>query len=185
MVKIVKKEADAATIAGVPGVLPATGAISENLSTLQRRVITRMLYASGIINQRSRRGRGDQAVFNTQQSTAVKDVRGFQPAPFDNTLDFNAGLAYIGDFYGIRCYEDGLMELADGRVNVSRHGSEKDPGIKFCPYLLAERISTIAEGTMGPKIALKSRYALPEAGSYPELNYLTFYVESAGGYAIV
>lgn len=173
------------TIAGVAGVLPSTGAISENLSTLQRRVITRMLYASGIINQRSRRGRGDQAVFNTQQSTAVKDVRGFQPCPFDNTLDFNAGLAYIGDFYGIRCYEDGLMELADGRVNVSRHGSEKDPGIKFCPYLLAERISTIAEGTMGPKIALKSRYALPEAGSYPELNYLTFYVESAGGYAIV
>ncbi len=144
-----------------------------------------MLYASGIINQRSRRGRGDQAVFNTQQSTAIKDVRGFQPSPFDNTIDFNAGLAYVGDFYGIRCYEDGLMELTDGRVNVSRHGNEKDPGIKFCPYLLAERISTIAEGTMGPKIALKSRYALPEAGTYPELNYLTFYVESAGGYAIV
>jgi len=181
----VGKDDAALTIAGVPGVLPATGAISENLSTLQRRVITRTLYASGIINQRSRRGRGDQAVMNTQQATAVKDVRGFQSSPFDNTIDFNAGLAYIGDFYGIRCYEDGLMELFDGRVNVSRHGNEKDPGIKFCPYLLAERISTIAEGTMGPKIALKSRYALPEAGSYPELNYLTFYVESAGGYAIV
>lgn len=181
----VGKEDAPLTIAGVPGVLPASGAISENLSTLQRRVITRTLYASGIISNRSRRGRGDQAVMNTQQATAVKDVRGFQPCPFDNTIDFNAGLAYIGDFYGIRCYEDGLMELTDGRVNVSRHGNEKDPGIKFCPYLLAERISTIAEGTMGPKIALKSRYGLPEAGSNPELNYLTFYVESAGGYAIV
>lgn len=181
----VGKEDTPLTIAGVPGVLPATGAISENLSTLQRRVVTRMLFGSGIINQRSRRGRGDQGVMNTQQATAVKDVRGFSPAPFDNTLDFNAGLAYIGDLYGIRCYEDGLMELADGRINISRHGNEKDPGIKFCPYLLAERISTIAEGTMGPKIALKSRYGLPEAGTYPELNYLTFYVESAGGYAIV
>lgn len=179
------KEDTPLTIAGPSGVLPNTGAISENLSSLQRRVITRMLFGSGIINTRSRRGRGDQAVFNTQFSTAAKDVRGFQAAPFDNTIDWNAGLSYIGDLYGIRCYEDGLMDLTDERINLSRHGNERDPGIKFCPYLLAERISTIAEGTMGPKVALKSRYALPEAGSYPELNYLTFTVESDGGYAIV
>lgn len=178
------KEDQPLTIAGPSGVLPNTGAISENLSSLQRRVITRMLFGSGIINTRSRRGRGDQAVFNTQFATAAKDVRGFQAAPFDNTLDWNAGLSYIGDLYGIRCYEDGLMDLTDERINISRHGSERDPGIKFCPYLLAERISTIAEGTMGPKVALKSRYGLPEAGSYPELNYLTFTVESQGGYAI-
>lgn len=179
------KEDTSLTIAGPAGVLPNTGAISENLSSLQRRVITRMLYGSGIVNARSRRGRADQATFNTQFATAVKDVRGFAAAPFDNNLDTNAGLAYIGDLYGIRCYEDGLASLNDERINLSRHGNERDPGIKFCPYLLAERISTIAEGTMGPKVALKSRYALPEVGSHPELNYFTFAVQSDGGYAIV
>jgi hypothetical protein len=172
------------TVAGPAGVLPSTGAISENLNSLQRRVITRLLYASGIVNQRSRRGRGDQAVLNTTFSTAVKDVRGFQAAPFPNDIN-DAGLYLTGSLYGIKVYEDPLMELNDERINVSRHGNEKDPGLKMCPYILAEKISTIAEGTMAPKEALKSRYKLVEAGTYPQLNYLTFTVQTDAGYSIV
>lgn len=172
------------TIAGVPGVLPATGAISENLSTLQRRIVTRLLYGSGIINHRSRRGKGDQCVANTTFATALKDVRGFTMAPFANDIN-DSGLYQYGSLYGIRLYEDPLMNLTDERINISRHGNEQDPGLKFCPYLLAEKISTIAEQTMAPKEALKSRYALVPAGSNPETNYLTFTVETDGGYAIV
>ena len=172
------------TIDGPTGVLPNAGAIAENLNSLQRRVITRLLYASGIVNQRSRRGRGDQSVMNTTYSTAVKDVRGFQAAPFPNDLN-EAGLYMAGSLYGIKVYEDPLMDLLDERINVSRHGTDKDPGVKMCPYILAEKISTIAEGTMAPKEALKSRYSLVDAGTYPELNYLTFTVQTSDGFAIV
>jgi hypothetical protein len=77
------------------------------------------------------------------------------------------------------------MDLTDYRVAVFRKGAKDDPGLKMAPYLLAEKITTIAEGTMSPKSALKSRYSLVAAGSYPELNYLTFYVESAAGYSLV
>jgi hypothetical protein len=55
----------------------------------------------------------------------------------------------------------------------------------MCPYILAEKISTIAENTMAPKEALKSRYALVDAGSVPELNYISFTVQSDSGYSIV
>lgn len=173
------------TISGPSGVLPSAGAIAENLSTLQRRIITRLLYASGIIKAKSRRGRGDQVVLNTTFGTAVRDIRGFQPAPFDNTIEACSDLEMIGSLYGMKVYEDGLMDFNDERINVSRHGNEKDPGIKFCPYVLAEKVSTVAEGTMSQKDALKSRYSLVEAGTNPELNYLTFTVESEAGYSIV
>lgn len=172
------------TISGPSGVLPSTGAISENLSSLQRRIITRLMYASGIINNRSRRGRGDIAVMNTTFATATRDVRGFQPAPFPNDLN-DSGLAKIGSLYGINVYEDPLMTLSDERIAVGRKGTDKDPGIKMCPYILAEKISTIAENTMAPKEALKSRYALVDAGSVPELNYISFTVQSDSGYSIV
>jgi len=52
------------------------------------------------------------------------------------------------------------------------------------PYLMAESVQTIAEGTMAPKIAVKSRYALVEAGFHPESMYITFGVANdAGGWA--
>jgi len=42
------------------------------------------------------------------------------------------------------------------------------------PYLMAESVQTIAEGTMAPKVAVKSRYALVEAGFHPQTQYSTF-----------
>jgi hypothetical protein len=75
--------------------------------------------------------------------------------------------------------------LTDGRISVFRKGNEKDPGAKFCPFILAEKIDTIAELTMAPKSALKSRYSIVEAGSQPQLNYLTFEVQEANGYSVV
>lgn len=172
------------TIAGNAGILPNSNAIAENLSTLQRRLVTRMGYGSSIINNRSRRGRGDQVVMNTKYGNAIEDIRGFVAAPFENDLN-DGNLAYIGTFKGMRAYVDPLMGIDDNRINISRHGGERDPGCKFAPYILAERIETIAEGTMAPKVALFSRYQIVEGGSNPELNYLTFVVEETAGYGLV
>ena len=178
------KEETLLTIAGPAGSLPASGAISENLSTIQRRLITRMLFASDVINHRSRRGRGDTCVMNTTLGSAVKDIKGFKTAEFDNTLN-NGNVYYAGKIYNIDVYIDPLMGLNDFRVAIFRKGAKDDPGLKMAPYLLAEKIVTIAEGTMAPKSALKSRYSLVAAGSFPELNYLTFTVESTSGYSLV
>jgi len=53
--------------------------------------------------------------------------------------------------------------------------------LKFMPYMMAESIQTISEGTMSPKIAVKSRYALVEAGFHPETMYFCFNVNVPAG----
>ena len=45
---------------------------------------------------------------------------------------------------------------------------------------MAEVVRIIAEGTMAPKLMIKSRYALVDAGFYPETQYITFFVDCRG-----
>jgi len=73
-------------------------------------------------------------------------------------------------------YVDPNMKYEDTRILIGRKGADEEPGLKFMPYLMAESIQTIAEGTMAPKIAVKSRYALVEAGFHPQTQYFTFLV---------
>jgi hypothetical protein len=48
------------------------------------------------------------------------------------------------------------------------------------PYLMAESVQAIAEGTMAPKVAVKSRFALVAAGFHPETQYAEFSISVAG-----
>jgi len=49
------------------------------------------------------------------------------------------------------------------------------------PYILADTVSITAEGTMAPKMLINSRYAIVDAGFYPETQYFTFTVGSEFG----
>ena len=151
----------------------------ENLSTAQQRIVSKIHAASNLIHTRGRRGPGNFIVTNAQVLSALNIVKGFSLAPFDNTLNQSNGQLYpAGTLFGMTVYVDPNMTWNDTRVLIGRKGADIEPGIKFMPYLMAESISTIAEGTMSPKIAVKSRYALVEAGFYPEAQYYTFWVET-------
>lgn len=150
----------------------------ENLSTAQQRVVSKIHAASNLIHTRGRRGPANFVITNAQILSALNIVKGFSLAPFDNTLNQSSGQLYpAGTLFGMTVYVDPNMTWDDTRVLVGRKGADIEPGIKFMPYLMAESISTIAEGTMSPKIAVKSRYALVEAGFYPEAQYYCFYVD--------
>ena len=49
------------------------------------------------------------------------------------------------------------------------------------PYILADQMQLIAEGTMAPKMLVNSRYAIADIGFFPEKSYLTFTVSSDFG----
>jgi hypothetical protein len=53
------------------------------------------------------------------------------------------------------------------------------------PYLMAESVETIAEGTMAPKIAVKSRFALVDAGFHPETMYYTVAFKTFDGVSFI
>ena len=159
-----------------------TNSAAENLHTRQRKIMSKCLAAANMVAIRGRRGPATFVVTNGQIGSALQDCAGFVPAPLMNTLNQQTGSLYpIGTLAGLVVYVDPLMSWNDTRVTVGRKGDGNSPGLVFMPYLMAESVQTIAEGTMAPKIAVKSRYALVEAGFHPETMYLSFGVQSDSG----
>ena len=177
------------TLASLPSMpIPAFqnfgGAVAnfENQGTIQRRIQSKVLAAGNVIAQRGRRGPGNFIVTNLQVGTALQDSAQFTFYPLANTINQNNGALYpLGTIAGMTVYVDPNMEYSDTRILVGRKGADEEPGLKFMPYLMAESIQTIAEGTMSPKIAVKSRYALVEAGFHPETQYFTLLLNLKDG----
>ena len=153
---------------------------AENITTWQRRIMSRVLAASNIIAQVGRRGRATWVVCNTQIVSALQDAANFVVAPMVNSLtqDGSQSLYFAGSLAGLNIYVDPYMSWSDSRICVGRKGDGNGPGCIFLPYILADSVSITAEGTMAPKLLLNSRYAVVDAGFFPEANYFTFYVYS-------
>ncbi len=140
-----------------------------------RKILTGILAAANLIANRGRRGAGNFAVVGPQVATVLQAVAGFVPNPFANTVSQSAGAIYpVGSVAGIQVYTNPKWAWNYQTVLVGRKGDGNGPGLVFMPYLMAESVQTIAEGTMAPKIAVKSRFALVEAGFHPETQYVAF-----------
>jgi len=158
----------------------------ETQGTVQRRLFTKVLAASNLIATRGRRGPATFAVCSGQIATALQDVSGFVPYPLSNTVNQAGGSLYpIGAIAGVTVYVDPNMAWTDLRVAVGRKGDGNSPGLVFMPYLMAESVETIAEGTMAPKIAVKSRFALVDAGFHPETMYYTVAFATFDGVSLI
>lgn len=163
----------------VPNAIQNTAA--ENVTTHQRRIMSRILAAANLIANVSRRGRGQWVVTNTQILTALQDASAFVVAPMVNTLvqDGSQSLYFAGSIAGLNLYVNPYMTWEDTRVCVGRKSNGNDPGVVFMPYILADTIQTIAEGTMAPKLLVNSRFAIVDAGFHPEQSYYTFMVQTS------
>jgi hypothetical protein len=155
----------------------ALGGGGETLPSIHRRILSQVLAAANLIANRGRRGAGNFAVVGPQTATVLQSIAGFVANPMANTFAQAAGAIYpLGSVAGINIYTDPTMEWGDYSITVGRKGDGNGPGVVFMPYLMAESVQTIAEGTMAPKVAVKSRFALVDAGFHPETQYVTFKV---------
>ena len=159
---------------------------AENVYTHQRRIMSRVLAAANLITNVSRFGRPNFVVTNTKILSALQDCAGFVVAPMTNTLvqDGSNSLYFAGSVAGLNIYVDPFMTWDDTRILVGRKGDGNTPGVIFMPYILADTVQTIVEGTMAPKLLVNSRFAIVDAGFHPEQQYLTFMVESAGDFIL-
>ena len=153
---------------------------AENLHTRQRRIASRVLAAATLIQNVGRRGRATWIVTNAQIAAALQDVSGYVVAPFANGMaqDGSQNLYLGGTLMGLKVYVDPYMDWNDTRICVGRKGNGNEPGVIFMPYILADTVSITAEGTMAPKMLVNSRYAIVDAGFYPETMYYTFVVDA-------
>ena len=146
----------------------------DNTSTLQRRLVTKVLELANLIYHRGRFGAGTFMVTNGRVASALADVAGYSIAQVPTDMGGVAGNLYpAGKVYGVQVYVDPNMSWGDNRLTIGRKGADEEPGVKFMPYIMAESLQTISEGTFSPKIGMKSRYAITEAGWHPETQYVS------------
>ena len=165
--------------------LAAGGGGGNTPGSDHRRILTQILAAANFVANKGRRGAGNFCVVSARVASVIQSVSGFVPNPIANTVKQVAGGIYpLGSVAGVNLYTDpsvnwGTTGFED--VLVGRKGDGNGAGLVFMPYLMAESVQVIAEGTMAPKVAIKSRFALVEAGHHPETNYAVF---SIAGFAI-
>lgn len=159
---------------------------AENVWTHQRRIMSRILAAANVITNVSRFGRPNFVVTNTKILSALQDCAGFVVAPMTNSLvqDGSNSLYFAGSVAGLNIYVDPYMTWDDTRILVGRKGDGNTPGVVFMPYILADTVQTIVEGTMAPKLLVNSRFAIVDAGFHPEQQYLCFMVDSDGDFIL-
>lgn len=149
----------------------------ETKADRQRQILTNILAAANLIAQNGRRGAGNFAVVGGAIASALQSIAGFVAYPMANTFNQVAGSIYpLGSVAGINVYTDPSVAFGSVEVLVGRKGDGNGPGLVFMPYLMAESVQAIVEGTMAPKVAVKSRYALVEAGFHPGTQYESFNV---------
>jgi len=164
-------------------VQPGAGTF-ENVTTSQRKLVTKILESANLIYHRARFGAGTFAVVSAKVASALADAAGYSIAPFNNDLGSAAGTLYpAGKVHGLTVYVDPNLKFDNNTVLIGRKGADEEPGLKFMPYIMAESLQTISEGTFSPKIGMKSRYALVEAGWHPGTQYVQFNIVDANGAA--
>jgi len=154
----------------------------ENQDTILKRISARALAAGNVIMNRGRRGAANFVVTNYKLATALQLGAQYSFSPLANTFNQTNGSLYpVGTVAGMTVYVDPLMKYDDTRVLVGRKGDKDEPGLNFCPYIMAESVRMIAEGTASPKVVIKSRYAIVETGWWPETQYLVYFVKTNAG----
>jgi hypothetical protein len=163
----------------------AVGATFENQDTIIKRVMANILAAGNVVMQRGRRGPANFIVTNLKLATALQTNSGYTFSPITNTFTQSNGSLYpLGTIAGMTLYVDPNMIYTDTRVLVGRKGAADEPGVVFAPYLMAESVKLITEGTGAPKVIIKTRYALVDAGFHPETQYITLYFATNSGAVI-
>jgi hypothetical protein len=162
---------------GIAVTISGTYTGGETQGSEHRKIMTGILACANFIANKGRRGAGNFAVVGGQVATAIQSVSGFVPNPFANTASQTAGAIYpVGSVAGVQVYTNPKWAWNEATVLVGRKGDGNGPGLVFMPYLMAESVQTIAEGTMAPKVAVKSRFALVAAGFHPQTQYASFEV---------
>ena len=154
----------------------------ETTHAIQRKLITKMVFASNYIATEGRVGPAQFAVTNGALAASLMDIAGYTINPTKSKINGSGQLYPVGQIGEIQVYVDPYMKYDDTRILVGRKNNPDQPGIIFVPYLMAQSISIISEATFAPRMLLRSRYAVSEVGWYPQKQYMTINVLDAGQY---
>ena len=145
----------------------------ETSHAIQRKLISKIMNASNFIATEGRVGPAQFIVTNGKYAAVLHDIAGYTINPTKSKFSGAGQLYPVGTIGDITIYVDPYMRYNDNRILIGRKNAADQPGIVFCPYLMAQSISLISEATFAPRMLLRSRYAIAELGWYPQKQYMT------------
>jgi len=145
----------------------------ETSHAIQRKLISKIMNASNFIATEGRVGPAQFIVTNGKYAAVLHDIAGYTINPTKSKFNGAGQLYPVGTIGDITIYVDPYMRYNDNRILIGRKNAADQPGIVFCPYLMAQSISLISEATFAPRMLLRSRYAIAELGWYPQKQYMT------------
>ncbi len=148
----------------------------ETSHAIQRKLISKIMNASNFLATEGRVGPAQFIVTNGKYAAVLHDISGYTVNPTKSKFNGAGQLYPVGTIGDITIYVDPYMKYNDNRILVGRKNAADQPGIVFCPYLMAQAISLISEATFAPRMLLRSRYAIAELGWYPQKQYMTLKV---------
>ncbi len=135
--------------------------ITKEMSTSNaiRMITTKILGACNKLAAITRRGSGNAIITNIQMASILQDSPAFVHTDSECTISHikhTPGIYKIGTLNGIDVLVNPYLKWNDNQVTVFRVPKDSEPGI-YLTYMGVDSMSTIAEGTMAPKIAIKLR----------------------------
>jgi hypothetical protein len=161
-----------------------TAPAGETTQSAQRKLITKIDAASNYIATEGRVGPATFAVTNGKLAAALKTAAGFIINPIESKLNAPGQLYPLGTIGGLTIYVDPYQKYTNDVILLGRKNNPDQPGIIFIPYLMAQSVNLISEATFGPRMMLRSRYAIGELGWYPQKQYMTVKVNDTKGYLV-
>ena len=174
--------ATASTVFDLNTIYAANGPGGETTHAVQRKLITKLAFASNYIATEGRIGPAQFAVTNGGLGASLMDIAGYTINPVKSKQNGQGQLYPVGTIGDIQIYVDPYMRYNDNRIVIGRKNNPDQPGLIFVPYLMAQSISVISEATFAPRMLLRSRYAITDVGFFPEKQYMTIVVTDASQY---
>ena len=158
---------------------PAPG--GETYHSIQRKVITKINEASNYILTEGRVGPAQYLITNGRMAAIFQDVVGYTINPANGKLSTNGQLYPQGTIGNISIYVDPYQAQGDLSIFLGRKNAVDQPGLLFVPYLLAQNVSLISEGTFAPVMLIRSRYAIVDCGYFPEKQFFKISITDTNG----
>jgi len=173
-----KYDFDIDTYLGISGNAPQ----GESNPTICRQLVKKIGQASAFISTTGRVGEATYLKTNSLLAGAIKEGSNYQLVKDDlSDIKMNRQMYPYAQIGRMTVYVDPNQSETDMRIFLGRKNNVDEPGLIFCPYLMAQEIRLIPEATMGQVLYIRSRYAIVDYGFLPHLQFLAMHITDTHG----
>jgi hypothetical protein len=168
----------------------ATVTVDANIGTYQgrwevekyRSLAIRLSNESRIIGQETRKGGGNTMLVSGKVATALEQLGGFILSPVKASMDtVMAGITpAVGTFDGRYKVVVDNFATSDYATVIYKGATNKDAGLFFAPYQMANVVKTVDPTSGQPAVILSSRYDIVANPMNPETYMRTMAVNFTG-----